>query len=100
MDDRQGASRPTVAEPDGPECPRLDLAQDRRRRQDRHAGGNLDGSLDRLDIVEFEGHPNVNAMLAEEPIDRPSNRQPAFKADKGLAVELLDGDLFQLREPM
>ena len=45
-----------------------------------HAGVNLDGPLDRFDIVEFHYDPHLDVVQLQDAVDLAANRQIAVEA--------------------
>ena len=50
--------------------------------------GNLDRTLDVLDVVELEHDFDLHVMPPQEAVNRPPDRQIGIKRDKRLAVKL------------
>lgn len=94
------ALAPAVNDPDGPdqlvhrrgardEAPARDFAPHGRLGQDRDARADLQGLLDRLDVVELHGHGRLGAVAAQAAVDRLADRQLRVEGDKVLPVQIV-----------
>src|SRR5579885_3866020 len=72
--------------------------QHRRPRHDGDAESDLDGALDRLDVVELRRALNRHAVRAEYPVGRASRRHVALEVDEALALKVCRVQLLLFRE--
>src|SRR5207245_953327 len=66
---------------ESPKCARPQLLPQRRLGQQGQPRPDLDGLLDRLDVVELRQHLDRYPLLAPEAIDLPANDQPLVESD-------------------
>ncbi len=69
-------------------------------RQDADAGGDDDGLLDRLDVVELHDDVGAGAVLPQRPVDGLADRQRPVEGDEALTVEVGGHDEPATREPV
>src|SRR3990167_8161536 len=99
VDDGDGADEPRDGELDGGERPDLDLLQHRGPRQDADAGGDPDGLLDGLHVVELHDHGHAHAVLLEGAVDGSAHGEVVVEGHEGLAVEVGGGPPPPARPP-
>lgn len=75
----------TADEIDPPQPPRLELAGDRRRGQERHAQPGQDHLLRRVDVVELEDAAWEVAGRPEQRVSVCEHRQNPIRRDVGAA---------------
>src|SRR4051812_49897340 len=57
-------------------------------RKDGYTRGDLNGTLDVLDVIELKHDLDVDIVMTEAAIDGPANRQVAIESHESLAIKL------------
>ena len=90
VDNSQGSDEFHVGQVRGNQTAGRQFASDRRRRQQRDAGIDLDGLLQGLDIVKLHHDVHLDLLRRQSLVDFMPNLEIAVKAHKRLAGQIRD----------